>query len=406
MEVVKIACRSCGGRLVQQGAFCECEDCGTQWHMRLEHDGTDLSYRSIQRKEVQPGRFAARSSQIQVQPTMVKEINVQTQRRGALQFSYDEHIQLIKSYLENGDWDSAREQISQLLREDPSCGEANWYKLACDRQAHSNFELIQSLTNISHTELSRIEVVIQNSPPDFSRDIINNIFSMGYVGDESTFKLIELVYPYMHGLYTVEQWRKKVAFAFDMVIVEGYCKTFEYLLTHALAPDEVDRYIDYLEQFAAKCTLETAQRYYTMILEVDAGNLKIHRKLVGADLESGTPVKTCTEDLEHLLAYSPDRDQEILELVHYLIGQPRTTKTKCNFMWSLLSYYSDGQNGLPEEKKAYAQLLLRSKMWKESHEFYNLLLHINRNNPEAYFGLFLADQQAVDDQELDRKSVV
>ena len=400
-------CSDCGGTLVERDRFWVCENCGAVFAMGHDDEGNPFTYHPLQKKDIDFGKIAQKVTEINVNQVPVKEIKLRDTveadvHRETNELSHQENVRLIIMFLENEEWNAAQEQINQILLEDFLDAEAGWYSMACSRHARNDSSLVNSFSEFTEADAIKLEKIIQNASPDFAKRILDLLFKFGYSNDFPTEKIISLALPYLYidSLYSEKERHKTIDFAFDKMIACGYCRSFEYLLTHTLHSDEVDKYIKYLERFAQNCPPAIAQKYYSMIIDVDPGNITAHHNLIVADIGADSPVEKCIADFESLILYITDPDKEVDRYISVLVGEPTTTVNKSNFMWSLLGYHSKAPEGLKNELLRYAHILINSKLWIEARRYLNLLLSLDARNPDAYYGLCLVQMQSRNKDEL------
>ena len=400
-------CGDCGGRLVERDRFWECENCGAVFAIGRDDEGNPFTYHPLQKKDLDFGKIAQKATEINVNQVAVKEIKLKDTidadvHRETNTLSHQENVRLIIMFLENEEWDAAQDQINQLLLEDFLDAEAGWYSMACNRHAQNDNSLVNSFSEFTDADAIKLDKVIQNASPDFAKRILDLLFKFGYSNDISTEKIIALAlsYLYIDSLYSEKERRQMIEFAFDKMIDSGYCRSFEYLLTHTLHSDEVDKYIKYLERFAQNCPPAIAQKYYSMIIDVDPGNISAHHNLIKADIDADSPSEKCIADFESLILYTSDPNQEVEKYISILVNEQTSTTNKSDFMWSLLGYHSKAPEGLKKELLCYAHVLVNSKLWIESRRYFNLLLSLDARNPDAYYGLCLVQLQSRNKEEL------
>ena len=353
-------CGDCGGRLVERDRFWVCENCGAVFAMGRDDEGNPFTYHPLQKKDIDFGKIAQKATEINVNQVTVKEIQLRDTieadvHRETNTLSHQENMRLIIMFLENEEWDAAQDQINQILLEDFLDAEAGWYSMACSRHARNDSALVNSFSEFTDADAIKLDKIIQNASPDFAKRILDLLFKFEYSNDIPTGKVIALALPYLYidSLYSEKERCKTIDFAFDKMISRGYCRSFEYLLTHTLHSDEVDKYIKYLERFAQNCPPAIAQKYYSMIIDVDPGNISAHHNLIKADIDADSSPEKCIADFESLILYTANPDKEVDRHISILVNEQITTTNKSNFMWSLLGYHSKAPEGLKNELLSY-----------------------------------------------------
>lgn len=408
-------CTACPGRLEKKGAYWVCRYCGAVYSIGKHYDGTEFAFPVAPPKELPCAQMAERAAQISIDKITVKEIKpLQSLEsdvyRESVDLDHNENVKVIKIYLKNGEWDTAKSMVFKLQNLNDPCSRATaeWYAMACERHAHNDLELVRSFSNITDGEIERLDAFFPSAMPDFRKHILDLLLSSGYVGDEATARIFAAVMPYVFNetIYTAEERSQKVEFVFDQVISLGYAQTFDYLLNHALESHEVERYISYLERFAGNCTPEKAQTYYERVIAVDPGNASAHHHLVEADIQSNAAAEKCIADFEKLITYSQNPKADVKKFITILISEKTTTEAKANFMWSLLGYYHEDEDEQTQAMHQYADLLLKSQLWAKASDFYSTVLSKNTRNAAVYFKLCLADMQATDGDALIAKDEI
>ena len=409
MKIQAIECTRCKGELKEKGKYWECPYCGAKFSVQLDADGDQIIYRNDAPKELPCGQVAERAAQISVdtiasvdiKPPKTIESDVY---KSSDDLDYYDNVNLITMYLKKEKWDIAQDNICKLrnLNDPCSTAVADWYGMAWEHKVHNDSELVHSFTAITDDELQKLYNLLLNAMPDFRKRILDLVLSSGYVGDESTNKILVITLPFLFSelIYSPEERDEKIEIIFDKTISLKYAETFKYLLTHALESHEVDRYIGYLERFADNCDPESSQEYYSMIISVYPGNAQAHHSLVNADIKANSSAQKCIDDFENLLLYSQDPIKDVETFITVLINEQTTTEDKAEFMWALLSYLHEDTETQTEAMSLYANLLLQSELWNRASEFYSAVLSRDTSNAKVYFNLCLADMQAKDTREL------
>lgn len=409
MKIQAIECTRCKGELKEKGKYWECPYCGAKFSVQLDADGDQIIYRNDAPKELPCGQVAERAAQINVDK--ITTVNIKPPKtiesdvyQSSDDLDYYDNVNLIVTYLKKEKWDIAQDNICKLrnLNDPCSTAVADWYGMAWEHKVHNDSELVHSFTAITDDELQKLYNLLLNAMPDFRKRILDLVLNSGYVGDESTNKILVTTLPFLFSelIYSPEERDEKIEIIFDKTISLKYAETFKYLLTHALESHEVDRYIGYLERFADNCDPESSQEYYSMIISVDPGNAQAHHSLVNADIKANSSAQKCIDDFENLLLYSQDPIKDVEAFIAVLVNEQTTTEDKAEFMWALLSYLHEDTETQTEAMSLYANLLLQSELWNRASEFYSAVLSKDTHNAKVYFNLCLADMQSKDSGEL------
>ena len=397
----KFACSGCGGSLKESGKFYVCENCGTKYVLGKDDEGNPFTYIPIEKKELTHGEIAHKATQISVNTISVREIKLSDNivadvNKEALSLDTQSNIQVIQTYLKAREWDAAQRQINQLLLENNSCAEAQWLGLMCERKNASEIELLRTFSNFTEADKIRLDKMLSNSSPSFAKHVLDLLFEGAYANDTSCCSILSLILPYARNesVYSPAEYSNKTAYSFGKIIEKSFCNSFDYLIAYALNPNEVDKYIYYVEQFADKISPKISKKYYAKILAVDPANINVHRKLVNADIVTDETLEKRIADFENLLKYSPDTDKETYGIISSLKSSKPVTSSKSEFMWNILGYHSAAPEGLKTEILEYAFALINASLWNQARNYLNLILSFDVKNADAYWGLCLVGLQA------------
>lgn len=408
--MIKFECTGCGGNLIQDGQFYICEFCKTKYALGHDDAGQPFTYQPVEKKALEFGKIESKATEIEVKQIVVKEIKLADDiaasvHNESMNIDKAENIKMIPLFLEKGEWDAAQQQINQLLLEDVNCAEAQWYGLMCDKKAHKEVEFVKSLSSITENERLKIDNILSNSSPSFAKFIVNLMFENAYCNDTMCYSLLSTVLPYAYNesVCSKEILDKKCHEALEKTIGKVFQKSFEFLLGVSLAPNQVDEYIRYLTRFAEACKPVDAQKYYSMILDVDPSNMNIHKALFKANIMARSATSKTIADFEEMLKYSQNVDREVENSLSIINSDKTTTAELSSTVWQLLGYHSGSPEKTTSYIKAYADLALKSSLWTEARKYYQLLLSVDSRNPDAYWGLCLVRMEAKTEKELANK---
>ena len=274
-----------------------------------------------------------------------------------------------------------------------------------DHKATSDIELVKKLTSISENDRVTIDSILANSSPAFARQIIGTIFDYAFYNDYMCVTLYSTVMPYAYNksVYSEDELKSIKERGLDTSVLKVFENSFDYFLSITLNSNEVDRYISYLSKFASKCAPLLAQKYYFRILEVDPANMDANHKLVQSDIQANSSCNKIIHDFEHLLKYSSNTDNEVSQLLSYVVSEQTTTPDKSDFVWQLMGYHSLAPEVFKTELFKYARLLLKTDQWNNAKKYYQLILSFDPRNADAYWGLCMVRMQARDERALAMK---
>ncbi len=411
----KLEC-DCGGQLVEKDRYFVCQNCGTIYAIGRDDEGNPFRYQPVEKKDIECGKVGVRAAKIAVTNLTVREIKLPEHidakvHNTTTHIDKNDNIKLIFNYLEEQEWDRAQSQLNQLLREDSNCAEANWFVMMLDKKARNNKEMIERMMYFTAAEAKRLDKLLSNSTPQFAKTVIDDLFNYAYINDDMCYGIFKTILPYAHNevIYSSGEYKEKAQKVLDISIKKGYGKTFEYILGCVLQSDEIDKYIKYLGSFSSNPEVRARNesvKYLQKILDVDPGNLKARRVLVGEHLRADSPKEHTIKAVEELLKYSEDTDAEVEKIIKHIAEQQITTSLQSVIMWELLGYHSKGPAALVEYLSSYSKLLLESSLWAEARKYLFLILSINSRNAEAYWNLCLADFEVTDERQLDNEEVL
>ena len=277
----------------------------------------------------------------------------------------------------------------------------------CERRVPNDQALLSTFTSFSYSDQERLDRILSSSNPNFARRVIDLLLSGAYMNDSMCLAILSIILPYAKNdsVYREKEYSDKTSHAFEKTISLHFSRSFDYLLLSALNENEVDRYIAYIERFADSSQTDAleSQDYYSRILVVDPGNIRIRRKLINADLQSDSACEKCITDFEGLLQYTNEPDKETYATICSIIALTPTTINKSEFMWRALGYHSEAPEGLKDKIKEYASVLLASKFWEQAEKYLQLVLSFDARDAETYFLLCLTRLQARNESEIASK---
>lgn len=397
----KFECNGCGGSLIAADKFYVCENCRTKYLLGKDDEGNPFTYIPIEKKQLSHDEIAHKASQISVNTITVREIKlndsiVSDVHKEAMSIDAQDNVRLIRTFLEHKEWDAAQSQINQLLLENVAGAEAQWLGMMCERKVSTDKDLLYTFSNFTEAERIRLDKILGDSSPTFARRVLNILIEGSYANDEVYCSVLSLILPYVmnESVFSAKEYTEKIAYSFGKTIDKSYCNSFDYLIANALKSYEVDKYIQYMEQFADKLSLQKSKKYYARILEVDPANIRVHRKLVKADIKTDETIEKSLSDFENLLKHSSNSDKETYDIISIIKSFDPTTSIKSDLMWNVIGYHSAAPEGLKSEILEYATILIHSSLWNQARNYLNLILSFDAQNAEAYWGLCLVALQA------------
>lgn len=396
----RLVCK-CGGALRKEGNQYICEYCDSVYLIGADDKGELFAYQPVEKKQIQTGQIAPKAETIAVKEVAVRQIrldeDIDTQvARESMELDTRSRMGLIEGYLRTSDWEKVDEHCNALLLENENCAQARWYSWMSEKKVSEAYRMLDKLTDFSVADAQRLDRILEWAPPAFAKQLVDLFMDGAFANDNMCANALSVILPYARNevIYSQKEFDRKITDAFDKVIEKTYEKAFRYLLENTLRPEDVDVFIDYMTRFAANCDAKTAIPYFEQVLAVDPGNLAVHRNLVRAELECDAPCGKTIADVERLIAYCEDADEEMASLMDTLCAQSQTTVNKSDIMWNLLSYHSAAPEGVKAKLLTYGNLLLESRLWLRARDYFNLVLSFDVRCGEAYWGLCLMQMQA------------
>lgn len=392
----------CGGDLIQKEGYYYCEYCRSKLILDKDDEGYAFLYNKIEKKNIETGKIIPKVSELAQSVLTVKEIRLEETAeqdifRETLDKTKSEALRVVVSYVETSQWELALQEILRMLAEVPNCPEAQWYQLWCEKKCISLDALSKSFyKSFTEADAIRIEQILSNSTPPFAKQVISTLLDRDASTDSGYQRKLSTLLPFVRNeqLYSPKEFRSMTEKAFACAIRQRYCETFEYLLSHAIDSHEVDRYINYLMQFADNCEGQMARKYYLRILSVDKGNLIANQKLVRTNLTCDVSIPDKIADLENLLSCTKDTDKEVASLVNQIVSQSKTTPDNSEFLMKLIGYHSAAPECFEKELLTYARLLLSCALFDEAMSWCHLVLSFQKRNRDAWWLISLAKIKA------------
>lgn len=350
----------------------------------------------LDRIKIEGGQMSKKATELTVNSVKTREIG--TGAIAETSINEKQSIKLIHTYLKVNDWNGANSLIEDILFDNPSCAEAIWCKIlvSCRVSDEAGFERYLSSIENNFADMNLLTKLLNCSTKEFAARILDLIYGVNWRTDQLQKSLLELVLPFSY------PGRKKgIEEAFEVVINKTHVKSFELLLT-TLASNEVDRYISYNLRFATAANyVDVKKKHLKNILAVDEGNIEVLRLLVDIGLKEDKDAAKIKADLENLLKYAKNADTEVLRIFDKLLSTYYSPgKCGIEFARQLLRYYSGVLVDLKDRLLKFADKLLKMKQFNEAKYYYDLVLSVDKNCAEVYWGLCLIKVGASSDDDV------
>lgn len=351
-------------------------------------------------KNVHLEKIAISGGQIAQKATTLSVNAVQTRQIGAgaiaeTSITEKQTINLIYSYLRERQWQGAADLTEEVLFNNPGCAEALWCKLLASMRVSDGPALVGRLDAFVQNDYVLIEKILNCASAEFAEQILPGFYQCKQgVSDLAYKKMLQTILP-----YSFAQRQSYIQKAFANTVAWGMYSTFLLLLT-TLESHEVDLYIAYNRDYVnhAKTKIEKLE-CFDRILSVDRGNVEVLRDKALLKLKSGEAIETLTEDFEELLKYTNNVDREVETFLDWLVKNAQGEK-HCTFAKQLLRYYTKEIVGLKKTLVDLSYRILEQGYFKGAEFFLSLILSVDPQNVDAYWGICLMKTGAKNDKQI------
>lgn len=338
--------------------------------------------------EIVGGQIAKKATTLAVNGIRIREIGA-----GAIaetSISEKQSIDLIRTYLKEKQWEISKKLAEDILFENPGCAEAIWCELLAKYEATDDTELLNRLDLFQDGDYASIDKMLNCASTEFAQQKLLDLYGAEKNTTDAAYcRLLNVILP-----YAFSERANQIDAAFCAVIQNAKFKSFQVLL-NTLDPSDVEAYVFYnyqfaisIEQFNNKDKILARSVCLQNIISVDAGNVDALRELVFSDLVLNRAEFIVTKGFEDVLRYAPQPNQEVIICLQWL-GEHLAYSENCNFAKQLLRYYSGNLSDLRDHIKGIGYRMLDRCLFDEAEYFFNLMLTINANDPDAYWGICL-----------------
>lgn len=349
----------------------------------------------LERIEIAGGQIAKKAAALSVNSVQTREIGA-----GAIaetSISEKQSMSLVRTYLEEKQWQDALNLLDDVLFNNPSYAEAIWCKLLATHRVSTNTELVNK--NYFHeADYGNIEKVLNCASKEFAEEILVLLYdSEKAVSDNTYTKILTTILPFSFG-----ERQNKINKAFRGTIERSKFTSFVQLL-NTLESSEVDEYIDYNYRYAVTThVVGDKLKCLDNILKVDEGNVAALRTVVEVDLETRESTNKTIKDFESLLKYAPNADSEVEFCLQWLCNH-LNAEQQCNFAKQLIRYYGGEISALKDYLVKLSYKIIQAGLFHEAEYFLNLILSFDANNADVYWAICLMKMEAATEDEIGSK---
>ncbi len=350
----------------------------------------------LEKIEIAGGQIAKKASTLAVNSVQTREIGA-----GAIaetSISEKQSISLIHTYLGEKQWQEAESLADDVLFNNPSCAEAVWCKLLATHHAATNNELVKNMDNFVANDFGSIEKVLNCASKEFAEEILVLMYECEAYVSETTYKnILEIILP-----FDFSDRQKHIDKAFDGVIARSKYEPFKLLL-NTLNSSDVKKYISYNYNYAKNTNLPNDKyEFLNNVLKVDEGHINALKAIIKLDLETGKSNDIAIKNLENLLKYTSNTNDEVLNLLKWLCSN-LSSAIQCGFAKQLIRYYADEISSLKENLIKLSYRIIEVGLFKEAEYFLNLILSFDANSPDVYWAICLMKVEATKETEIPSK---
>ena len=358
------------------------------------------------KKQVHLDKITVAGGQVSKKAAALAVNTVQTRDVGAgvtakTDITAQQTIKLIDAYLEDRQWQQVSKLAADLLFDDPGCVEALWGRLLASHRCRSDRELMTKLANFRDADFAVIDKILTCGSREFAGSLLELLYGTEKELADSTYdRVLRTVLP-----YSFSRRQKCIDAAFRNVIEHGKYSSFQRLLS-TLEPHEVDRYISCNLRFArATDKADPRNSCLQAILKVDEGNADALRELLFSDLKAGKSCAVLIPRLETLLKYTPDGDKEVRDLLDRLTDDLPNANA-CEFAKQLIRYHSGEIAGLKDRLVKLSYGMLKKRHFSHAKYFLDLVLSLDPNDADAYWGICLTRVGAASEDEILQQDIL
>lgn len=216
--------------------------------------------------EITGGQIAKKATSIAVNSVKTREIGA-----GAIaetSISEKQSISLIKTYLEETQWDEASRLIEDVLFENPGCAEAIWCGLLAKHYAVNDESLQSELDKFQQEDFTTVDKYLNCARRNMAETKLTWLWeSLTSMNDSACCAMLNVILP-----YKFPKRETLIKQAFDHVIQTRKFNSFSLLL-HTLKSSDVDKYIAYNYQYATITTVtqekeDCLKNYFRLMWEI------------------------------------------------------------------------------------------------------------------------------------------
>lgn len=350
----------------------------------------------LEKIEIVGGQIAKKATTLTVNSVQTREIGA-----GAIaetSISEKQSISLIKTYLEECQWQEASRLVDDVLFNNPSCAEAIWYKLLATYQAASNESLAKKLDRFNSNDYGIVEKALNCASKEFAEEILLFLYKTETNVSDSTYKkILDTILP-----FSFSKRQDNIDSAFKGVIEHSKFESFKLLL-NTLSSSDVDKYITYNNDYYDKTkSWKEAFECSNNVLKVDEGNLHALKGVLWYHWYNFASTETFIKHFETILKYasSPnDVVRKFLELFSKRLNDAR----HCDYIKQFLRYYNDDISSLKDVLITLCNRIIGQGLFKEAEYFLNLILSFDANNADVYWAICLMKVEAKTEAEITAK---
>lgn len=342
----------------------------------------------LERIKVQGGQVAKKAATLSVNTIQTREIGAGAS--AVTDLSNQQLLSLTDTYLKAEQWDEAAKLIEQMLFDNPTDAQAIWRQILLLGRNATEMEFCRNLSTFTQHKI--LEKMLNTATKDFAARILDMLYDTVDTAEDAAYaRLLQVILPYSY-----PNRSKKLHLVTRAAIDRQLYESFQLLLG-TVDPQDVDTYIRYNLDYAKLSKLAFHQRQFAQnVLDVDEGNAEALRIRLQAGLSLKRDVSVYIQELETLLKYSPNPNNEVRWAVKEALDSPNNAP----FIRQAIRYYDGKLEELSTLLLQTANRMLQYRLFEDTAYYSNLILSFDKNNAEVYWIICLLKSQVIDENEL------
>lgn len=343
----------------------------------------------IDKIEIKGGKVSAKA-------TKIGKENLETRELGSssaveTNISERQQLDIVKMYVQNQSWREADKLLDDIFSDNVNCGTAAYYKLLTKHKQTSMNQLLHALKpKFNKQDMALIEKALNYSPKADAERFLVDLYEAVHMPEETYEEILKLILP-----YEFAQRTECINKAFGNIRSAGRFGAFKILLT-SLSDNEVDRYISEYISYAVVCTDDKIKaECIQAVLAVDNGDAAALR--IKFDMNWGkAKLPELISLFEERLKYSDKQNTVVTDWLNYNYNTVETD-AQSEFALNVIKYYTDDVVKITNPLSRLGYHLLTRQFYEKARKIFEIIISVQSDNAEAYWGICLAKAEAASD---------